>query len=105
MGCSLGDNAEGGMSENQNIYGTTNKAYADELAALDMKPRELRDVLKRAPFAYGMRNIDNFLKEYCNDVRAARAALIRAIVDDVVFKTIKTYGKDHPQANIKAWLK
>jgi len=91
--------------DDKNRDGPTTTAYADECAKLDTLPVELSTVMKRSPLCYGVRAAVDTLKVAKNNVAAAKAALISDICRDMVGRTTKTYGEDHPQANIKAWLK
>jgi len=61
-------------------------------------PRPLREVIAAAPYDYEVGFVAKLLADCGNDVRAARRRLIETLCNDIVVKSRKVYGPDHPDA-------
>lgn len=78
--------------------GATTTAYPCEQTAFDRLPKRLRECLARAPIKYGVRAIEQDLMKAKGDVEQARRTFIAAVQADMMRRTARTYGPDHPQA-------
>lgn len=85
------------MSENQ-TFGTIPVYPKREWLCFDRLPKALREVFQRAPFEFAI--AERFHALTSMPVEEARRELIEHMCDTLQRECLKTYGPDHPDAQI-----
>ncbi|MFO0448866.1 MAG: hypothetical protein ACK52I_09440 [Pseudomonadota bacterium] len=85
------------MSENQ-TFGSIPVYPKREWLCFDLLPKPLREVFQRAPFEFAIAERFDALTRM--PVEEARRALIEHMCDTLQRECLKTYGPDHPDAQI-----
>ncbi len=94
------------MSMNLSIKrdGTSGADWPNALDRMDRMPPHVRQLMKRLPLDYSVRNVFENFKDCAHlPVPDQIRTVARGYVDDMVARTIRTYGPDHPDATPSAY--
>ncbi len=94
------------MSMNKPIKadGAEGVDWHDRMDRMDRMPPHVRQLMKRLPLNYSVRSVfENFEKCAHLPVPDQIRTVARRYVDNMVARTIRTYGPDHPDATPSAY--